>query len=89
MFKPHILTYGADINAKSTLCGSPLETALREKKDNVAELLRERGASQFPVSTLALEVGEIGAGSVLEAQGSMLELFGRRGPGVNAPGRNV
>lgn len=45
-------------------------------------LLKVNGTSQFSVFMLSLEAGNVGAGTVLEAQGLMLELSGGRDPGV-------
>ena len=44
---------------------------------------------QVSVSMPSIEVGTIGGGTVLEAQGTMLDLLGVRGADAETPGRNA
>jgi ankyrin repeat protein len=41
-----LLAYGADVNVKDSLRNSPLSTASREHRDDIAELLRQHGAKE-------------------------------------------
>ncbi|KAK0741586.1 hydroxymethylglutaryl-coenzyme A reductase-domain-containing protein [Apiosordaria backusii] len=48
-----------------------------------------RGSLQISVSMPSIEVGTLGGGTILDPQGSMLDLLGVRGPHPTSPGENA
>lgn len=51
--------------------------------------LSTNGNLQIAVSMPSIEVGTIGGGTILEAQGAMLDLLGVRGSHPTTPGENA
>lgn len=51
--------------------------------------LSNNGNLQIAVSMPSIEVGTIGGGTILEAQGAMLDLLGVRGSHPTTPGENA
>ncbi len=69
-------------------CGQ--DPAQNVESSNCITLMKNvDGNLQISVSMPSIEVGTIGGGTVLDAQGSMLELLGVRGPHPTHPGTNA
>lgn len=69
-------------------CGQ--DPAQNVESSNCITLMNKVGDDlQVSVSMPSIEVGTIGGGTILEPQGSMLELLGVRGPHATSPGENA
>lgn len=69
-------------------CGQ--DPAQNVESSNCMTLMNKVGDDlQVSVSMPSIEVGTIGGGTILEPQGSMLELLGVRGPHATNPGENA
>lgn len=76
------------VTAVYLACGQ--DPAQNVESSNCMTLMKKTasGDLQISVSMPSLEVGTIGGGTILEPQGSMLELLGVRGPHPDSPGSN-
>lgn len=75
------------VTAVFLACGQ--DPAQNVESSNCITLMNKVGDDlQISVSMPSIEVGTIGGGTILEAQGSMLDLLGVRGPHPNNPGDN-
>lgn len=75
------------VTAVYLACGQ--DPAQNVESSNCITLMKKVGDDlQISVSMPSIEVGTIGGGTILEAQGSMLDLLGVRGPHPENPGDN-
>lgn len=75
------------VTAVYLACGQ--DPAQNVESSNCITLMNKVGDDlQISVSMPSIEVGTIGGGTILEAQGSMLDLLGVRGPHPKNPGDN-
>lgn len=75
------------VTAVYLACGQ--DPAQNVESSNCITLMNKVGDDlQISVSMPSIEVGTIGGGTILEAQGSMLDLLGVRGPHPENPGDN-
>ncbi|WPK26930.1 hypothetical protein PUMCH_004299 [Australozyma saopauloensis] len=76
------------VTAVYLACGQ--DPAQNVESSNCMTLMKKtiNGDLQISVSMPSIEVGTIGGGTILEPQGSMLELLGVRGPHPDSPGSN-
>lgn len=77
------------VTAVYLACGQ--DPAQNVESSNCMTLMNKtpNGDLQISVSMPSIEVGTIGGGTILEPQGSMLELLGVRGPHPDSPGSNA
>lgn len=77
------------VTAVYLACGQ--DPAQNVESSNCMTLMKKtpEGDLQISVSMPSIEVGTIGGGTILEPQGSMLELLGVRGPHPDSPGSNA
>lgn len=77
------------VTAVYLACGQ--DPAQNVESSNCMTLMKKtpNGDLQISVSMPSIEVGTIGGGTILEPQGSMLELLGVRGPHPDSPGSNA
>ncbi|KAJ5773446.1 Hydroxymethylglutaryl-CoA reductase class I/II substrate-binding [Penicillium paradoxum] len=60
-----------------------------ESSSCITTMKNNNGNLQIAVSMPSIEVGTIGGGTILEAQGAMLDLLGVRGAHATSPGENA
>ncbi|RKP31576.1 hypothetical protein METBISCDRAFT_13777 [Metschnikowia bicuspidata] len=77
------------VTAVYLACGQ--DPAQNVESSNCMTLMNKtaEGDLQISVSMPSIEVGTIGGGTILEPQGTMLELLGVRGPHPDSPGSNA